>query len=76
MHGSLRVARPGKRGVRVVTNAGRVAMDASMQPDELLSVRTVKSHGPGFPVLEPRSLYQMNSATDGGKKAGPQGECV
>ncbi len=38
--------------------------------------RTVKSCGPGVPVLAPRSLNSTSSATDGGNQAGPQGERV
>src|SRR4029077_5176271 len=42
---------PGKRGVRVVTNAGRDAVDALATLDERRLKRTAKPCGPGAPTL-------------------------
>ena len=46
-------SRPGKRGGRVVTNAGRDAVDANVPIDERRASRTGKSCGPGAPMQAP-----------------------
>ncbi|MGO8911517.1 MAG: hypothetical protein ACLQDM_19660, partial [Bradyrhizobium sp.] len=44
-------SRLGKRGVRVVTNVGRDAMDAAVSTRRTTLRRTAKSCGPGAPTL-------------------------
>jgi hypothetical protein len=47
----LAASRLDKRGVRVVTNAGRDAMDAAVSTRRATLRRTAKSCGPGAPTL-------------------------
>ncbi len=54
------------RGVRVVTNVKRNAVDAMELTDERLSLRTVKSYGPGAPMQAPRFAEREFCKTDGG----------
>jgi hypothetical protein len=61
-----------KRGVRVVTNAGRDAVDALAALDERRLKRTAKSCGPGAPTLALRSW--SDPRTTGAKEPGPRGE--
>ena len=66
--GTFCAPRLGKRGVRVVTNARRDAMDAGGVARRAASSRTAKS----CVVLAPRRWSQVggsNSAGDGGKRA-------
>jgi hypothetical protein len=51
-------------------------MDVKAAPDERGPARTVKSCGPGIPVLMPSSRCFDEHASDRGKKAGPWGERV
>ena len=68
-------SRLGKRGVRVVTNAGWDAVDAAVSLDERRCARTAKSCGPGAPTL---ALSFRRDAIPAevtvAKEPGPRGE--
>jgi hypothetical protein len=71
---------PSEGRIAIVTDAGRecggrgVSQRSFGFADEGMS-RTVKSCGPGIPVLMP-NLRCDERADDGGKKAGPRGDHV
>ena len=56
------------RGVRVVTNVERNAVDADVPTDERQHLRTAKSCGPGAPMQAPRFAEREFCETDGGKR--------
>jgi hypothetical protein len=72
MHDFLSSSRFDRRGVRVVTDVGRDAMDALVSLDERRSRRTAKACGPDLPTL--RSSSVERSQSDGGYQAGRRGE--
>ena len=68
-------SRPGKRGGRVVTNAGRDAVDANVPIDERRASRTGKSCGPGAPMQAPSLREGLRLfEDDGGNKLVHRGE--
>src|SRR6185312_5927986 len=72
IHDCLPPSRPDERDVRVVTNVGRVAMDALRPRDERLVMRTAKSRGPGAPTLA-SSLADDDREATVAKKPGTPG---
>src|SRR6185437_14563631 len=63
------------RGVRVVTNVERNAVDANVPIDERHDLRTAKSCGPGAPMQAPsRPRCLEHRADDGGNKLVHRGE--
>src|ERR1700745_150633 len=59
------------RGVRVVTNVGRNAVDVEALTDERRLSRTVKSCGPGAPKSGAKSALMLaHHAGEGGKRDG------
>jgi hypothetical protein len=68
------LSRLGKRGVRVVTNARRDAVDAVVSLDERRYSRTAKSCGPGAPTLALSFRGSDSMRVTGAKEPGPRGE--
>src|SRR6185312_17492628 len=71
IHDCLPPSRPDERDVRVVTNVGRVAMDALRPRDERLVMRTAKSRGPGAPTLASSLADDDREATEANKPGTP-----
>ena len=69
--------RADNRGVRVVTNVERNAVDVKALSDERRSLRTVKSCGPGAPMqaLSPSEAETLREG-DGGNQLAHRGDHV
>src|SRR5215472_2334830 len=70
----LVLSRLDERGVRVVTNVERDAVDASAARDEQRPGRTAKACGPGPPMLGSSRAGRDDPRGDGGKKSPVSGE--